>query len=444
MKKQYVRPVIRRQFMGSANKFGGFSVPQPMTSIDGVTCVELLEKYGSPLFVFSEATIRNKVREFNNAFQTRYPSFQAAWSYKTNYLNAICKIFHEEGSWAEVVSAFEYRKARYNGMPGNKIIFNGPYKPYEALKLAIEEGAHVHADHLDEISDIIKIAEETGKSVEIALRLNMDTGMYPAWSRFGFNIETGHALEAARKIASTNGKVKIIGLHSHIGTFLTDPGPYKRAAKKVAELYQKLKRDLSQPMQYIDLGGGFPSNNKLKAQYLPGSVQIPSIDSYAEAITSSLYEAFEPDEPPHLFLESGRALVDESGFLLSSVVANKTMPNGKRSIVLDAGVNYLYTATWYDFRISPTKYFTGTYEDVILNGPLCMNIDVVRDNCLLPNMQRGDSLVIHPVGAYSVTQWMQFIEMRPAVVLIRPGGKVEKIRRKEQMEDLVKIEEDVG
>ncbi|MEM7182567.1 MAG: alanine racemase [Spirochaetota bacterium] len=442
MKKPYIRPVIRRQFMGAANKFGGFSVPEPLVSIDGVKTDDLLKKFGSPLFVFSESSIRRKIQEFNRAFQTRYPSFQAAWSYKTNYLNAICNVFHQEGSWAEVVSAFEYEKARYNGIPGKQIIFNGPYKPYPALKKAFSEGAHVHIDHLDEISDVLQIAEELNRSLEVTLRLNMDTGMFPAWSRFGFNLETGHALEAARKIANSQGKVKITGLHTHVGTFLTDTGPYKRAAKKIAAFYKKLRDDLRQPMQYLDLGGGFPSANKLKAQYLSGSSQLPSIDTYAEAICNSLYEAFEPLEPPHLFLESGRALVDESGYLLTSVVANKTLPSGKRAIVLDAGVNLLYTSTWYDFKVSPTSYHSGTYEDVILYGPLCMNIDVVRESCLLPNLQRGESVVLHPVGAYNVTQWMQFIEMRPAVVLIQPSGEITKIRRKETLEDLLRVEED--
>ena len=439
-KRMYVRPVIRKQYMGAANKFGGFNIPETMHSIDGVSIESLLEKHGSPLFVFSETTIRKKISEYKQAFESRYPTFQPTWSYKTNYLNAICKVFHKENFWAEVVSSFEYQKARKNGIPGNRIIFNGPYKPYEALKLAVSEGARIHIDHLDEIRDLLTIAEELGKRVDVALRINMDTGIYPSWSRFGFNLESGHALEAARRITHSGGKLALVGVHSHIGTFMMDPSAYKRAAGKISEFYKKLRDELRQPVKYIDLGGGFVSANKLKNTYFSGSSLLPSFDQYAEAICSALYDSFSPEEPPTLFLESGRAMVDESGYLVSTVVGNKTMPNGKRAVILNAGVNLLYTSTWYDFKISPVKEYSKAYEDVILYGPLCMNIDIVRESCLLPNMARGDHLVIHPVGAYNVTQWMQFIEMRPAVVLIQTDGNVKQIRRRETVDDINAME----
>lgn len=457
MKKPYSRPVIRKQYMGAANKFGGFAVPEPMLSIDGVSIDALVKEFGSPLFVFSENSLRRKVRELNQAFSSRYPSFQAAWSYKTNYLDAICNVFHSEGSWAEVVSGFEYLKARHNGIPGEKIIFNGPYKNYAILKQAISEGARVHADHLDEIRDLKKIAEELGRPVEIALRLNLDSGMVPQWSRFGFNLESGHALEAAR-MAVADGKLKIVGVHSHIGTFVYETGPYKKAAEKVSAFYKQLREELGQPLRYIDLGGGFPSHNKLKAHYKIDNSWLPGFDAYAEAICDTLYASFPGEEPPQLFLETGRALVDEAGFLISSVVGNKTLANGQRALILDAGVNLLYTSTWYDLKVAPTQYYSGTWEEVILYGPLCMNIDVVREKCLLPNLHRGEQVVIHPVGAYNVTQSMQFIEMKPAVVMVRQstgdgdpkGGtpqlisgksEVRIIKRRETMEDIVALEQ---
>ena len=193
-------------------------------------------------------------------------------------------------------------------------------------------------------------------------------------------------------------------------------------------------------MRYIDLGGGFPSHNKLKAHYKIDNSWLPTFDAYAEAICDTLYAAFPGEEPPQLFLETGRALVDEAGFLISSVAGNKTLASGQRALILDAGVNLLYTSTWYDLKVAPTQYYSGTWEDVILYGPLCMNIDVVRDKCLLPNLHRGEQVVIHPVGAYNVTQSMQFIEMKPAVVLISGKSDVRIIKRRETMEDMVALE----
>ncbi|MCB1173504.1 MAG: alanine racemase [Leptospiraceae bacterium] len=438
-KKTWVRPIIRRQYMGSANKFGGFSAPDSITAIDGVA-IEQLREYGSPLFVFSEATLRNKVQQLNQAFANRYPHFQAAWSYKTNYLDAICKVFHDEGSWAEVVSAFEYKKARANGIAANRIIFNGPYKPYAELKQAVAEGALIHADHLDELQDLESIGKELGRVVEIAIRINLDTGMYPAWNRFGFNLESGQAMQAVNRIAASPN-LALIGLHCHIGTFMLDAAPYRRAATKMAEFWKNIEAKTTERLRYIDMGGGFASRNKLKSQYQAGNSVIPSFEEYAEAITAPLYEAFRSDQLPQLFVETGRALVDEAGFLVSTVVGSKTMPDGKRFLVADAGVNLLYTSTWYDFKISPAKHYSGTLEDVTLCGPLCMNIDKVRENCLLPDMRRGDQVLIHPVGAYNVTQWMQFIEMRPAVVLIQTNGQVKVIREAESMETLKRQEQ---
>lgn len=188
------------------------------------------------------------------------------------------------------------------------------------MRQALTDGAHVHADHFDEINDMIQIAEETGQSYDIAIRLNMDT--------------------------------------------------------------------------------------------------------------------------PHLFLETGRALIDDAGYLVTSVVGNKTLPTGRRALLIDAGVNFLYTTTWYDLTVSPTKQHSGTWEEVGLFGPLCMNIDRIRDSVLLPNLKRGETLVLGPVGAYNVTQWMQFIEMRPNVVMISPSGEPRLIRRKETVEDINSFEID--
>ncbi len=103
-KLRYERPVIKKLDTNMPNKYGLRTEYNPMTHIDGVAVNELIKDYGSPLFVISERTIRNTYREAKKAFMTRYPKVQFAWSYKTNYLDAVCHVFHQEGSWAEVVS----------------------------------------------------------------------------------------------------------------------------------------------------------------------------------------------------------------------------------------------------------------------------------------------------------------------------------------------------
>ena len=432
-KKQYERPLIRPLNSGLMNKFGKRTEWTPFTQIDGVSVASLTADFGSPLFVYSERKIRENFRNAKRAFETRYPKVQFAWSYKTCYLNAICDIFHQEGSWAEVVSRFEYEKALNNGVPGEKILFNGPDKTDDDLRLAVKNSSPIHVDHLDELCRLIEIATHADKKPRVAIRVNMDTGVYPMWDRFGFNYESGQAWDALNKIVAS-GKLELIGLHTHIGTYMLSPSAYGLAALKMADLALGLKNKLQTNITYIDMGGGFASKNTLKGSFLPGTDTVPEISEYAEAIASGLLNAgFQPEDLPFLYLETGRALIDDAGYLLGTVIANKRLSDGRRATILDFGVNILFTAFWYDHKISPAQEFGFHTEDCVLYGPLCMNIDVVRENVSLPPLKSGDHVVVHTVGAYNVTQSMQFIALRPAVVLIDQQGKPHLIRRKETL-----------
>lgn len=439
-KLKYERPVIQKLNTGLMNKFGMGTEYHPMRDIDGVPVKELIEKYGSPLFVLSESKIRNKYRDVYRSFTVRYPKVQFAWSYKTNYLSAVCKIFHQEGSWAEVVSGFEYKKAISNGVPGEKIIFNGPDKSLEDLKTAVENGSLIHIDHLDELYTIIELAKHTERTPKIAIRVNMDTGVYPMWDRFGLNYENSQAWDAVNKIMAA-GTLNLVGLHTHIGTYMLSPNAYKVAATKLAELAIRIKQKFNKNIEYIDLGGGFPSQNNLKGAYLPGMDMVPPLDEYAEAISTALLNSpLNPQELPLLILETGRALIDHAGFLLGTVLANKRLTSGKRATILDVGVNILFTSFWYNHKITPAQDFSDYREDTQLFGPLCMNIDVIRESILLPSLKTGDHVVIHNVGAYNMTQWMQFITLRPNIVLIDENKKVHLIRQSEEVEDINRME----
>ncbi len=422
------------------NKFGSQNTFQAQTHIHNVAVKDLIDEYGSPLFVLSEQTIRDTYQNAKNAFTTRYPKVQFAWSYKTNYLDAVCKVFHQEGSWAEVVSGFEYDKAIRNGVPGNKIIFNGPDKSTEDLRKAITNDSLIHIDHLDELYSLFDLANELKLKPRVAIRVNMDTGIYPLWDRFGFNYENGQAWDALNKIMRS-GKLILEGLHAHIGTFMLTAQAYSTAAYKLADLAVNIRKKYNHRVKYIDLGGGFASANTLKGAYLPGTDTNPSFNDYAEAISSALINAdFEPGNLPLLILETGRALIDDAGYLLGSVISNKRLADGRRNTIIDVGVNLLFTAFWYDHKISPAQEFTSYVEDTVLYGPLCMNIDVIRENVSLPLMNKGEHFVIHSVGAYNMTQWMQFITLRPKVVMIDTKGEVHIIRKNESMETITALE----
>ncbi|NPB04859.1 MAG: diaminopimelate decarboxylase [Aquificae bacterium] len=441
MKKAYEKPVINRINVGVANKLSGkaYFSRRVRTEIDGVPVEELVARFGSPLFVFSERKLRQQFRRFRQAFETRYPNVEFTWSYKTNYLKAICAVLHQEGETAEVVSEFEYEKARRLGIPGSQIVFNGPYKPKEALRTAILEGARINADTFEELADIEEVAKELGQKVKIGIRINMDTGIQPQWSRFGFNLESGQAEDAVKRIAASEW-LELNGLHCHMGTFILEPKAYENEVRKMVSFAYLVEDKYGFKIEYLDIGGGFPSKNRLKGVYLPPEVAVPDIEEYAERITTALLESLRPGDFPKLIIEAGRAIVDEAGYCITTVYATKRLPNGLKGYILDAGVNILFTAFWYNFKVEVDRPVSGAPEPSVLYGPLCMNIDVINDLEYLPPLPRGTRLILSPVGAYNVTQWMQFIRYRPNVVLIDTEGKVHLIREAENIEDVERRE----
>ena len=441
-KLRYERPIINKIKAGVPDKYGMLTKVEIKPDVEGIPVKDIVAEYGSPVFVVVENTIRQTYQEAYRAFQSRYPKVQFAWSYKTNYLDEVCRIFHDEGAWAEVVSGFEYEMAIHNGVAGNKIIFNGPGKSDDELRKAIEMGSYIHIDHFDELYTLVRLAKNSEKQAKVAIRVNMDTGIYPKWDRFGFNYENGEAWNAINRIMLADN-MELVGLHTHIGTYIMSASPYAVATSKLAELAVRTQKKYNHYIKYIDMGGGFASKNTLKGAYLPGKDTSPSFDDYAEAITSALINSdIEPEHLPILFLETGRALIDDAGYLLGTVLANKRLSNTRRATIIDVGVNILFTSFWYEHEIYPAQECSQQTEDTTIYGPLCMNIDVIREAIQFPLLQKGDLVVIPRVGAYNMTQWMQFISLRPNVVLLDKNKKLKLIRKKETT-DWVKMPENI-
>ena len=149
--------------------------------------------------LFLKKPSANTYQEAHSAFKTRYPKVQFAWSYKTNYLNAVCNIFHQEGSWAEVVSGFEFEKALETVCREAKLFSTVPKNRKKIWNVPLNIGSLIHIDHFDELYLLI-LKPKTNKKARVAIRVNMDTGIYPIWDRFGFNYENGEAWNAINRI----------------------------------------------------------------------------------------------------------------------------------------------------------------------------------------------------------------------------------------------------
>lgn len=431
-----------------------------LEEISGARVADLAREFGTPLFVYAESTLRERARTLRDAFESRYPAVSLFWSVKTNYLGAICATLHSEGWGAEVVSEFEYDKMRRQGVEGTEIIYNGPYKSRSSLERAIAEKALIQVDNWDELGQIEDIAESADGPVEVGIRVWMDTGVTPAWSRFGFALANGEAARAAARVIA-NPNLRLHTLHTHLGTYILAPTAYRVATQKLVALRDELESEHDHRVDCLNLGGGFPSLSLLHGMPGPAEQTVPPVSDYAEAITAVL-RRLPPERQPLLRLEPGRYLVDEAGFLITRVVAVKgsalaaveptntpamamkewmlSADAARIGYVLDAGVNLLYTATWFSIDASPEHLSDAPPIPARLLGPLCMAIDVIRERVELPPLAAGDLLTLHPVGAYNQAQSMQFISFRPATVLVAPDGTVELIRARETLEDITRAE----
>ena len=417
---------------------------------------KLLNKYDSPLFLLSEKKLRSKYNEFKDAFTEEGIETIIGYSYKTNYLPALCSILKQEGAWAEVVADMEYKLARSLNIPGSRIIFNGCHKTETELNKAVSEDALINIDSFNELELLDRVAGSLGKKARTGIRINFVMGNMP-WTKFGFNYESGEAKEALEKI-SKKKNIKFEAIHNHSGTFNVDPKMYSKSTRIIIELAEYAKK-LGLNTKIIDVGGGFPSSNKLKPQYdIPGGSKYNenTLQQFSSAIMNHLKKAkhlFNKGKPI-LILEPGRAIVDEAMQLISKVVSKKKDANGNDSIVMDAGVNILPTAYWYDFEPKLANKLNGSNNNlngktkkngsnyngpVKMYGPLCMQIDSINESVNLPSVELGDVIVFSNVGAYNLTQSMQFIQTRPAVVLLGSNG-VELIRRKETWRDIFKLD----
>lgn len=350
---------------------------------------KIVEKYATPFFLVDSRCLLENARKFKSLFNA-----VIAYSYKTNYIPAICSIFHDEGLWAEVVSGFEYSIAKSVNAPD--IVFNGPYKTRDELRRAIEDNALINADSFSEV----KLLESMGAN-RIGVRIS-------SGKRFGIKEEDLKKLD-----------VNITALHAHIGTNIMDPIEYRKTLSKLIRISELLEKQ-GMDIKYIDIGGGFATTPQLMPYREP-----PSLEEYASAIN------IETDKT--IIIEPGRALVNPGISLITRVVSIK-----KPWVFVDAGTNLLPSAPYLYHNIRALKQ-GSKQEEYDIAGPMCYDSDVLGVGRMLPELEVGDILVIEDAGAYSVSMSRQFMMPRPPVVLL-DNGKTSLIRRRETAEDILRLD----
>jgi len=384
----------------------------------------LYKRVGGSFFILNLQTCKNNFREFFNAFNTIYPHFKIAYSFKTNYTPSICKAFLEEGAMAEVVSEIELQLAEKLGVLNSDILVNGPFHRKDFFLQLLQKNILVNIDsnyQIDYLKEFIR--EGLVANCQVGLRLNFSGQS----SRFGFDSDDKSIKKVITELNELD--VNIVSIHNHEISAIRSAEEYHFRTKRMLEIYDK---HFQGKVKSINLGGGFYSKmaDELKDQF---SFEVPSFIDYANAIAKPFQEYFQnKKEKPLLTVEPGIALVADVMKFYASVIDIKKIKN-KTFALVDASI--------YD--IKPTKAKrnlpcsvlpvngVSSKEEILydLVGYTCMEDDVLYTD-LKGNLSIGDFIVIKNVGAYTNVLKPPFINpARPIVVKDKNDWKT--VRREE-------------
>ncbi|MBX3222043.1 MAG: alanine racemase [Labilithrix sp.] len=374
-----------------------------------------LESFGDAVYFVDRAAFVANVERFRAAFQRAYARANLGYSVKTNYLPYFCRQAHALGCYSEVVSEMEYALVRALGVPGDRIIVNGPYKSAAFLRRALDEGAIVNLDAAYEIAALEELAADGDRSKRpwrLGLRCNVEIGGARV-SRFGFDAEGGNLRASAERLRRLPG-AELVALHSHVCTRARSVAEYEELADKLIALADDLFGDRGPEM--INLGGGFFSEmpEGMRATF---GAEIPTFDEYGSALGAKMAKRYGAGGP-ELVLEPGLAILATAMHFACEVIDIKKL--GDRTFVSTSGSIYNIKPT-KSRRKLPMRVIHRERAPVVecrgadLAGYTCMEDDILHEGFDGP-IAVGDVIVFDNVGAYTVVLKPPFIKTCPPVV----------------------------
>ncbi|MFQ5924680.1 MAG: diaminopimelate decarboxylase [Dehalococcoidia bacterium] len=409
--------------------------------LGGCDSVALAAEFGTPLYVFDEATIRGKCAQYREEFARRYPDTLVIYACKAFINRALATIFKEEGLGLDVVSGGELAIAKSVDFPMERVYFHGNNKSRQELELAIGWGVgRIVVDNFLELSLLDEVAKEAGVRQEGLLRLSpgvdphthafMTTGVIG--SKFGFPMA---AAEEALDRAMSASYFELIGFHFHIGSQVFELESYREAIAIVLRFAAEMRGKYSFECQEFSPGGG------LALSYTEDS-PAPTIAQFAEVISSTLLEKSRELslEPPRLVIEPGRSIVGQAGVALYTVGATKEIPGLRKYVSVDGGMADNIRPALYGDRyeaLVANKMGNEELERVTIAGKFCQSGDILIQDIDLPQVAPGDIIAIPSSGAYCLSMASNYnASLKPAIVLVG-DGEARLIRRRESYEDLM-------
>ncbi len=393
---------------------------------------KLAKKYDTPLYVYDFDRIADSYNNLKSAFEGHKSLI--AYAVKSNSNLSVIKHLGKLGAGADCVSIGEVRRAICAGIEKYKIIFSGVGKQDYEIKEALElDILLINLESEAEMKRVEMIAQSLGKNARISIRINpnVDAKTHPYIStgleenKFGVDVDTAKRMYI---YAKNSDYLDPIGSHFHIGSQLLDVSPIKEAAMIVADLVRSLSA-IGIEIKFFDVGGG------IGVDY-DGEKTI-DLQSYVDAITSATKGL-----DPTIVCEHGRYMVANAGYLLSSVLYEKTNKE-KRFVIIDAAMNDLIRPTLYhahhkvEYLGSSSKH--GNAADIV--GPICESGDWIAKSVEIPITKHDDLLLIHSAGAYGFTMSSNYNTRARAAEIALVDGKDFLIRDRESFEDQIALEE---
>jgi diaminopimelate decarboxylase len=410
----------------------GFYRQGPALVCDGVPLDRIAAEEGTPLYVYSAATIAARYRAIDDAFAGHPHTIH--YALKANSTLAITRLLRGLGSGADANSGGEIDVAMRAGFIPSQIVFTGVGKTMTELAQAIELGVRtINVESAGEIDRVDLLSRERGTRTKVAIRVNpdVDAKTHPHIStglkvnKFGIPIDEVKGLCAR---ARTQAGIEIVGLHAHLGSQITNMDPLARAARALVDLARELAAEGTK-IEHLDIGGG------LGVSY-DGS-PVPGAAEYANAVLPVLRES-----GLAIVLEPGRHIVAPAGVLLTRVVDVKPAGSGKLFVVMDAGMTELIRPMLYNafHRIEPVVHTAAAATACEFVGPLCESSDTFGKDRSLPRPQVDELYAVLDTGAYGSVMASNYNRrLLPAEVMVE-NGKATLIRRRQTLDDVLALE----
>jgi diaminopimelate decarboxylase len=416
-------------------------------TIGGVSLIDIAEDYGTPTYIYDESTLRHSMSSIRDAFASVLPSSRVVYAGKAFLASALVSMLIEEGLGLDTVSGGELYVGLKAGMPPERLSLHGNNKSVDELRMAIDAGiGKIIVDNFDEIEMLRDLCGDLERPVTVLLRLNpgvdvhthrkISTGVVD--SKFGLPIAGGQAERAVQMLATTDG-VHLAGYHAHIGSQLFDTDGFTDAIDEMLAFAARMKDEHGVEMEQLSPGGG------LGIAYVDTDDPL-AVAEWAKAIADAITAGCERHglPVPIVTVEPGRSISGRAGVALYEVGTRKEIPGVRTYVSVDGGMADNIRPALYEAVYTASlanRDGAGETERVTIAGKYCESGDILIEDISLPTLKRGDLLAVPAAGAYCMAMASNYnMALRPAIVMVGEGN-VNVIRRRETLEDLVRMDQ---